>query len=79
VAGGDDLIDERRPVVRPFLLQDRDEYEVEFVEKGAVSLESLVAVGTLQDVLNDEVTDSYRVRVSRPPPFDTTDDAGYLP
>jgi hypothetical protein len=44
--------------VRPFLLQDRDEYEVQLVEEGTVGLEGLFGVGALKDVLDDEVADS---------------------
>lgn len=29
-----DFVDERRPVVWPFLLKDRDEYEIELVQEG---------------------------------------------
>lgn len=41
MAGGDDLVDEGRPVVRPFLLEDGDEDEVELVEERALGFEGL--------------------------------------
>jgi hypothetical protein len=44
VAGGDDLVDERRPVVRPFLLEDGDEDEVELVEECSLGFERLFGV-----------------------------------
>jgi hypothetical protein len=36
VARGDNFVDEGRPVVRPFLLEDGDEDEVELVEEGSL-------------------------------------------
>lgn len=65
MAGRDDLVDEGGPVVRPFLLQDRDEYEVQLVEKGAVGLEGFFRVGALENVLNDKVADSCYLSAAR--------------
>lgn len=44
--------------MRPFLLEDRDEDEVEFVEKGPLSLQRLLRRGALDDVVNHKVTDT---------------------
>jgi hypothetical protein len=41
VAGGYDFVDERRPIVRPFLLEDRYEDEIEFVYKGSLGFQGL--------------------------------------
>jgi hypothetical protein len=56
----DDLVDEGRPVVRPFLLEDRDEDEVELVQQGAVGAAAVVVVGELDDEVDDEVADAWR-------------------
>ena len=41
MARGNDLIDECRPVVRPFLFEDRNENEIELVEESSLALEAL--------------------------------------
>jgi hypothetical protein len=56
----DDLIDEGGPVVRPFLLEDRDEDEVELVQQSAVGAAAVVVVGELDDEVDDEVADAWR-------------------
>jgi hypothetical protein len=56
----DDLVDEGGPVVRPFLLEDRDEDEVELVQQGAVGAAAVVVVGELDDEVDDEVADAWR-------------------
>jgi hypothetical protein len=61
VARRDDLVDEGRPVVGPFLLEDRDEDEVELVQQGAVGAAAVVVVGELDDEVYDEVADACAV------------------
>ena len=39
MAGGDDFVDKGGPVVRPFLLEDGYEDEVEFVKEGTLCFE----------------------------------------
>ena len=58
MAGRDDLVDEGRPVVRPFLLQDRHQDKVQLVEKGTLGLEGLLGARACEDVLDDEVPDA---------------------
>ena len=58
MARADDLVDKGRPVVRPFLLQYRDEHEVELVEQGALALKGLFGAGALHDTRSDEISDS---------------------
>jgi hypothetical protein len=38
MARGDDFVDESGPVMRPFLLEDRDEDEVELIDEGSLRL-----------------------------------------
>ena len=59
VAGRDDFVDERGPVVGPFLLENGDEDEVELVEKGLVASQSLLGARALDDELDDEVPDTW--------------------
>jgi hypothetical protein len=60
VAGGDDLIDECGPVVRPFLLENGDQNQVELVQEGALSSELLFGSGIFDDEVNDEVANTWR-------------------
>ena len=62
MTGRDDLIDERGPVVRPFLLQDRDQDEVELIQKGTVPLEHFLRLGVFDDQVDHEIPDSYEHR-----------------
>jgi hypothetical protein len=39
MARRNNFVDERRPVVRPFLLQDRDKDEIELVQEGSLRFE----------------------------------------
>jgi hypothetical protein len=57
-AGSNDLVDESRPVVRPFLLEDGYEYKIELVQKRAVRLEGLLGVGGLDNKVHDEVANA---------------------
>lgn len=58
MARRDDFVDERGPVVWPFLLEDRDKHEVELVQEGLLGAQTLFAIGTLDDELDDEVSDA---------------------
>lgn len=58
MAGRDDLVGEGVPVVRPFLLKDRDEDQVEFVEEGSLRSECFFRAGGLDDEVYHEVADS---------------------
>lgn len=59
VAGRDDFVDKRGPVVRPFLLEDGDEHQVELVEQCLVIAQGLFTVGALDDELHNEVADAW--------------------
>lgn len=58
MAGRDDLVDEGRPVVGPFLLEDGYEDEVQLVEEGAVGAAAVVVVRELDDEVYDEIPDT---------------------
>ena len=58
VAGGYDFVDKGGPVVRPFLLEYRDEDKVELVEEGSLLLEGFLGVGDLYDETNHKVPDT---------------------
>lgn len=58
MAGGDNLVDKGGPVVRPFLLQDRDQDQVQFVQECALGAELLFGAGVLDNKIDDEVSDT---------------------
>ena len=58
MARGDDFVDEGGPVVGPFLLENRHEDKVEFVEKGSLCLQRFFGTGALYDKLDYEVSDA---------------------
>lgn len=58
MAGGDDLIDKGRPVVRPFLLENGDEDEIQLVEKGLLGSQGFFGTGALENEINNEVADT---------------------
>jgi hypothetical protein len=66
MAGRDDFVDKCRPVVRPFLLEDGNENEVELVEQGPLLAQRLFGARALDDELDNEVSDSYRSKPVRP-------------
>ena len=49
MTGRNDLVDECRPVVGPFLLEDGYEDQIQLVEKGPLALQALFAVRALDD------------------------------
>lgn len=53
-----DLIDEGWPVVRPFLLEDGDEDEIELVEQGSLGSQGLLGAGALEDEGDDKVANA---------------------
>ena len=55
MARRDDLIDEGRPVVGPFLLEDGYEDQIQLVEKGPLALQALFAVRALDDEVDYKV------------------------
>lgn len=58
MAGGDDLINKVRPVVRPFLFQNGNEHQVKLIQErtlGAVGFRLIAARG-LDDKLHNKVT-----------------------
>ena len=55
MARRDDLIDECRPVVGPFLLEDGYEDQIQLVEKGPLALQALFAVRALDDEVDYKV------------------------
>lgn len=59
VARLNDLVDECGPVVWPFLLQNRDQDQVQFVQESAFAAEFLLGAGILDDEIDNEVTDAY--------------------
>ena len=50
--------------MRPLLLEDGDKNEVELVEQDTVGLEKLFGTRTLEDILDDEVADTWEKEVS---------------
>ncbi|MBE7179919.1 MAG: hypothetical protein INR71_01720 [Terriglobus roseus] len=50
--------------MRPLLLEDGDEDEVELVEEGALLPEALFGLRRLDDEVDDEVADAWPRRVS---------------
>lgn len=58
MARGNDLVDECGPVVRPFLLQNRDQDQIQFVQEGALSTELLFGPGVFDDEVDDEVSNA---------------------
>ena len=59
MAGRNNLVDEGRPVMRPLLLEDRDEDKIQLVEKGSLGLERFFGAGGLDNEVHDEVTDTW--------------------
>lgn len=57
---GDNFVDKCWPVMRPFLLQDGDEHEIQLVEEGPVCLEGLLGVRSLDDEVDDEVANAWK-------------------
>lgn len=53
-----DLVDEGWPVVRPFLLQDGDEDEIELVEQGSLGSQGLLGAGALEDEGDDKIANA---------------------
>ena len=45
--------------MRPLLLQDGDEDEVEFVQEGALGAAAVFVVGQLDDKVDDEISDAW--------------------
>lgn len=62
MAGGNNLVDERRPVVGPLLLQNGNEDQVELVQKGAFGAQLLFRVGVFDDEIDDEIADPFLTR-----------------
>jgi hypothetical protein len=60
MARGDDLVDEGRPVVGPFLLEDRHKHEIQLVQEGAVGAATIVVVGELDDEVYNKVANTCR-------------------
>lgn len=60
MARRDDFVDECRPVVRPFLLEDGDKNQIELVQQGLLRLDGLFRGGALKDIIHDKVADSCR-------------------
>lgn len=65
MAGGYDLVDESRPIVRPFLLQDGNEDEVQLVQEDSLGPQRLFRSGTLYDETNDEISNAWNKSVWR--------------
>jgi hypothetical protein len=60
MARGDDLIDEGGPVMRPLLLENRHQDQIQFVQEGALSTELLFGSGVLDNEVDDEVSNTWR-------------------
>lgn len=58
MTGRDDFGDKGRPVMRPFLLEDGHQNEVEFIEESSLALELLFGLGVFDDTVDDEVPDT---------------------
>jgi hypothetical protein len=59
MARGNDLVDEGGPVMRPFLLKDRDQDQVQLVQERPLRLVWLLVCGVLDDEVDNEVSDSF--------------------
>lgn len=58
MAGSDDLVDERRPVVRPLLFEDGNQDEVEFVQESALASKALFGFRIFEDEVDNEVSNA---------------------
>ena len=58
MAGGNDLIYECWPVVRPLLLKDRDENKVQLIQEGTIDSAATFVVRELDDEVDDEIPDT---------------------
>lgn len=58
MAGRYDFIDEGGPVVRPFLLEYRDENEIEFVQESSLLFKGFFGGRGLYDEVDYEVPDT---------------------
>lgn len=56
-----DLVDKGGPVVRPFLLENRNKDEVELIEEGSLCLQRFFGARGLNDEVDHKVTDPYRI------------------
>lgn len=58
MARGNDLVDKIWPVMRPLLLQNGDQDQVELVQKSAFVLQSFLGFGVFNDEVDDKVSNS---------------------
>ena len=56
---GDDLVDEGRPLVGPFLPQDAHQHQIELVQQRALLAQTLFSAAVLDDAVDDEVADAH--------------------
>lgn len=59
MARRNDLVDEGGPVVRPFLLENGDENEIELVQQRALGLDLLFGFGILENKSDNKIADTY--------------------
>ena len=58
MTGRDNLVDKRWPVVRPLLLQDGDEYKVQFVYECSFFTKTLFGARGLYNEVDDKIPDA---------------------
>ena len=58
MAGGDDLIDEVGPIVRPLLLQNGDQDQIQLVDQRAFGSKFLLGARIFDDEIDDEISNS---------------------
>ena len=65
MARGNDFVDECGPIVRPFLLENRDEDEVELVYEGSLGFEGFFGTRGLDDEADNEIANSCTRQLAR--------------
>lgn len=75
MAGRDDFVYESRPVVRPLLLEYRDEDQVQLVEEGFVLFQSIFGARTLDNELDNKVSNTWILRLAAKPTYSQVDNS----
>lgn len=60
MAGGNNFIYEGWPVVGPFLFEDGDKHEIEFVEERALCFHAFFRARALDNEVDDKIPDAYK-------------------
>ena len=62
MAGRDDLIDKRGPMVRPFLLQNVYQNNVELIKKSPFALEFFLCPRVVDDAVHDKIANAWETK-----------------